>query len=96
MGRIEEMIKKAESCDSHNNETGKCLCNGYAPLDCLTCKSYIKRKEKKAEPYKGVEQMFNRFDLIIDTLIITVIGGIGFRLGGIVAELMFGQESETE
>lgn len=34
--------------------------------------------------------MFNRFDLIIDTLIITVIGGIGFRLGGIVAELMFG------
>ena len=34
--------------------------------------------------------MIDRYKLIIDTLIITVIGGFGFRLGGIVAELMFG------
>ena len=54
MGRFDEMVKKAESCVSHNNKTGKCSRNEYAPNDCKTCKSY--RKKTETESYKAGEQ----------------------------------------
>lgn len=58
MGRFDEMVKKAESCVSHNNKTGKCSRDGYAPIDCMICKSYIKREETEPlpEPYKEGEK----------------------------------------
>lgn len=34
--------------------------------------------------------MSDRFKLIADTLIITIIGGFGFQLGRYTAELIFG------
>ena len=46
MGRFDEMVKKAESCVSHNNKTGKCSRNGYAPIDCMTCNSYRKKQKQ--------------------------------------------------
>ena len=54
MGRFDEMVKKSESCVSHNNKTGKCSRDGYAPIDCMTCNSY--RKKAETEPYKAGEQ----------------------------------------
>ena len=54
MGRFDEMVKKAESCVSHNNKTGKCYRDGYAPIDCMICNLY--RKSEEIEPYKAGKQ----------------------------------------